>query len=70
MLGSLKYGNVAKINTDKTKSILAVIGISPLPKAWLTAVNETFVTNASGVGININTAGQAGPCAASGITGG
>ncbi len=70
ILGVLKYGDVAKINTDKDKSILAVIGISPMPKYWLTAINETFVTNGSGLGININTKGAAGPCAASGITGG
>jgi len=70
ILGILKYGNAALINTDRTKGILSSIGIAPMPGPWLTAMEETFVTNVSGVGININTKGKAGPCAASGITGG
>ncbi|MBV9570050.1 MAG: substrate-binding domain-containing protein [Alphaproteobacteria bacterium] len=70
ILGLLKYGDTAAINTDGQKGILAVSGMSPLPKYWYTAIEETFVNNSAGIGININTAGQPGPCSAQGITGG
>jgi ABC-type phosphate transport system substrate-binding protein len=70
IVGLLKYGNTAKINTDWKTGILSTSGIAVLPAQWLTAIDETFVTNSSGTGININTAGAPGACSAAGVTGG
>ena len=67
----MHYIDEQPINTDSKKGILATAGMAPLSKAWRTAVQTTFVTNADGLGLNIGVAQQSvGTCKGSGIVGG
>jgi hypothetical protein len=47
--------------------LLTKNGLAAMPSPWRTAISETFVTNTSGLNLNINTGGS-GTCA--GISGG
>jgi ABC-type phosphate transport system substrate-binding protein len=71
--GQLSYVETADINTDPTNGILAAAGLSPLPKQWLTAIDQSFITGKDGLGLNVQTVsnGNTGPCqAGQGIVGG
>ncbi|MBV9570051.1 MAG: substrate-binding domain-containing protein [Alphaproteobacteria bacterium] len=52
---------------DSKNGILSLNGLAAMPKAWQTAITESFVSGADGLGLNIQTGGQ-GHCA--GVTGG
>ena len=68
LTGQLGYVETAQINTNAT-GVLGSSGLSPLPKQWLTAIDQTFVTNKSKLGLNLTTVGTGTICSQSGITG-
>jgi ABC-type phosphate transport system substrate-binding protein len=68
--GMIKYVESNLINTDTSTGILAEAGLSPLPKAWTSAIEATFESNTSGLGLNISTVGAAGACSVAGVVGG
>jgi len=70
LVGVMRYIDLQAINTDPKKGILASAGLSPVPKAWKTAIEETFVTNSQNLGLNIVKVGTAGTCSGAGIVGG
>ncbi|NBU28121.1 MAG: hypothetical protein EBS42_07905, partial [Caulobacteraceae bacterium] len=48
LFGYLKWYNDSSVVNDRTLGILAGSGFSPMPKAWTTAIRETFLGNGSG----------------------
>lgn len=68
LIGQLGYVDTGTINTN-AKGILGSAGLSPLPKAWLTAIGETFINNKDNLGLNMTTVGTGTICSASGIYG-
>jgi len=70
LVGVMRYVDLKPINTDNKKGILASAGLSPMAKAWRTAIEETFVSNSDGLGLNIVKVGTAGTCSGAGIIGG
>lgn len=62
LISSLHFVDDNAINYDTGDGILAKAGLSPLPKQWITAIQQTFVANTSGLGLNITSAGAAGAC--------
>jgi hypothetical protein len=66
----MHYIDQEQINTDAKKGILASAGLSPVSKAWKTAIQDTFVSNKAHLGLNIAPVGTAGTCSDSGIIGG
>jgi ABC-type phosphate transport system substrate-binding protein len=66
----LVYITAADINVDPKNGILASAGIAPLPTYWNTALKGTFLSNTSGLGLNIEYKGAAGACSVAGIVGG
>jgi ABC-type phosphate transport system substrate-binding protein len=70
LAGVFKYITNEAINFDPKKGILASAGLSPLSKAWRTAIEEAFITNKDKLGLQIEPAGGAGTCSQSGIIGG
>ena len=71
LIGYLKWYNTSPVVSDSTLGILANSGFAPMPVAWRTAINDTFFTNKSGLGLYMTTKGRAGSgCTASGIVGG
>jgi len=70
ILGYLDYISTATINLDTQNGILAQAGIASLPTDWYVAIEQTFINNKSGLGLNIGIKGRAGACSAAGIVGG
>jgi hypothetical protein len=70
LAGVFKYITNEAINFDPKKGILASAGLSPLSKAWRTAIEEAFITNKDKLGLQIEPVGGAGTCSQSGIIGG
>ena len=68
LTGQLGYVETAQINTN-AKGVLGSSGLSPLPKQWLNAIDQTFVTNKSKLGLNMTTVGTGTICSQSGVTG-
>jgi len=62
--------NNNKVNWNAKLGILASAGLAPLPAQWRTAIQQTFVTNTSGLNLNIVQAGTAGACSVAGVVGG
>lgn len=52
--------NQLKLYTDTKTGIIASSGLSPLPKAWRTAIKRTFYNNADGLNLQIGTVGKFG----------
>ncbi|MFT6568927.1 MAG: hypothetical protein ACJAWY_000620 [Sphingomonas echinoides] len=52
------------IFTDGTNGLLARSNIGALPSNWQTAINETFLSNDSGLDLNIQAGGADGKCSA------
>jgi ABC-type phosphate transport system substrate-binding protein len=69
LTGQLTYVTNATININ-AKGILGSQGLAPLPSAWRTAINETFLTNKDGLGLTMSVAGSAGLCSGADIVGG
>jgi hypothetical protein len=43
--GEINYQETSKVTTNAHKGILALSGLSPLPKQWTKAIDDAFVTN-------------------------
>jgi len=70
LVSALHFVDDNAINYDTGVGILAKAGLSPLPKQWITAIQQTFVANTAGLGLNINVVGAPGACSVSGVVGG
>lgn len=68
LVGVMRYIDFQSINYDPKKGILASAGLSPLSKAWRSAIEGTFVSNGDGLNLNIQPVTASGPC--HGLTGG
>jgi len=69
LTGQLGYVATADINWN-SKGILGSQGLAPLPKAWRTAFNETFLNDPHNLGLKMALAGSSGVCSGSDIVGG
>lgn len=67
--GFLKWYLGSKVVSDPKAGLLAAAGLAPLPKKWITAITETFVSNPDGLNLDFSTPG-AGGCTAGTVTGG
>jgi phosphate transport system substrate-binding protein len=70
LVNMLNFVNNAKINVDNTGGILATAGLAPLPKAWATAIKQTFLSDPNGLGLEIEPVGTGTACKTSGVVGG
>jgi len=71
LFGYLKWYNTSPVVIDSTTGILAGSGFAPMPLTWRQAINDTFFTNKSGLGLFMTTKGKAGSgCTATGLVGG
>jgi ABC-type phosphate transport system substrate-binding protein len=59
--GYLAWYYSSPVVTDKTNGLLAQSGYAAMPKEWLKAISETFITNKSGLGLTMSVVGD-GPC--------
>ncbi|HEX3430742.1 MAG TPA: substrate-binding domain-containing protein [Rhizomicrobium sp.] len=69
LVGQLNYVETANINTATT-GVLGKSGLGPLPAAWRTAIEETFINNADGLGLEISPVGGSAACTGGDIVGG
>ncbi len=68
LIGFLKFYETSGVTTDATYGLIGKAGFSPLPKAWLTAIQQTFlvpVTATKPLNLNILQAGT-GPASGTG----
>lgn len=68
LVGQLNYFETAPINTTG-KGILNRTGVAVLPKVWREAIEQTFVSNGDGLGLQMTGVGESTICSASGIVG-
>jgi ABC-type phosphate transport system substrate-binding protein len=62
MQSYFKWYVTSDVTQEVPDGLLTKNGLSALPKQWRTAIDETFPTDKSGLGLNISAAGSAGVC--------
>jgi len=60
LTGLINYQESSKVTTNAKKSILALSGLSVMPKAWYKAIDDAFIVNKDKLNLQFSIAGNSG----------